>query len=303
VSAHTPPPHGIHERQTETEGLVTVYLEAGKGPDLLLLHGDASGSFDWIAVIPQLAATHHVIALDMPGFGRTPPLDGHTPTRYAAFVTAFATAIGLKDYSIIGHSFGGMIGIHLALVEENHVDRLVLVAPGGLGRTANPLQTLGAYPVLRRAAFAVSMLPGAAVINTAVCALGATCRPWNIPPLWYADQVKRARDPQYVSTTLAVVANSLTPFGQRYDLRPELARLPMPSLVVWGVLDFVVPAWQASSASLLPRGSRRLMATGHCPQLEAADQFLKVVRPFLASGHQGGAEQEEPAASGAGKRR
>ncbi|GHA45448.1 putative hydrolase [Streptomyces tauricus] len=301
MSTYTPPPHGIHERQTQTEGRTTVYLEAGTGPDLLLLHGDASGSFDWIAVIPQLAATHHVIALDMPGFGRTPPLDEHTPARYTAFVEAFVTAIGLKDYSVIGHSFGGMIAIHLALVEENHINRLVLVAPGGLGRSANPVQTLAAYPVLRRAAFAASMLPGAALINTITCALGATSRPWNIPPLWYVDQVKRAESPQYISTTLAVVANALTPFGQRYDLRPKLPHLPMPSLVVWGILDFVVPAWQAASASLLPQGSRRLMATGHCPQLEAADEFLKVVRPFLNSGRQGTDEQEEPAASGAGK--
>ncbi|MEU1054481.1 alpha/beta fold hydrolase [Streptomyces sp. NPDC005876] len=276
----------IQERRTEVERRATVYWEAGAGPDLLLLHGDAGSPLDWVTVMPRLATTHHVVALDLPGFGRTPPLDEPSPERYAAFVAAFTEVLGLRHYSLIGHSFGGMIAVYVARAAHGNVDRLVLVAPGGLGRAVNPAQILTVFPVLRRAAFAISLLPGFPVINTLLSALGTTYRPWNIPPRWYAKHLERARNPQFVGTSLAVVAHALTPFGQRYDLRPELPRLHMPTLVVWGAGDLLVPAWQAAAASLLPQGARRLLAAGHSPQLDVADDFLEAVRPFLAGDHQ-----------------
>ncbi|MEU7099190.1 alpha/beta fold hydrolase [Streptomyces longwoodensis] len=258
-----------------------MYWEAGAGPDLLLLHGDAGSPLDWIPVMPQLATTHHVVALDLPGFGRTGSLNELSPQRYATFVEAFVAAMGMRRYALVGHSFGGMIAVHVARSARQDVDRLVLVAPGGLGRAVNPVQILAVSPVLRRTAFGLSLLPGASVINTLLSALGTTYRPWNIPPQWYANHIERERDPRFVSTSLAVIADALTPFGQRYDLRPELPHLHMPALVVWGVGDLLVPAWQAAAASLLPRGTRRLLAAGHSPQLDIADDFLAVVHPFL----------------------
>ncbi|MEW2266308.1 alpha/beta fold hydrolase [Streptomyces sp. NPDC047853] len=277
---------GIRESRADVEGRVAVYLEGGAGPDLLLLHGDGGSPLDWIAVLPRLATTHHVVALDLPGFGRTPPLESLTPQEYAAFVRAFATAIGLGRYALMGHSFGGMVALHVARAAHRDVDRLVLVAPGGLGRAVNPALVLSVHPVLRRTAFAVSLLPGAAVVNTALSALGTTYRPWAVPLRWYANHVSRAWDPQFVSTSLAVLAHVLTPFGQRYDLRPELPHLHMPTQIVWGTGDLLAPVWQARAASLLPRGSQQLLAAGHSPQLDAADDFLEAVHPFLTGEHQ-----------------
>ncbi|MEE1928865.1 alpha/beta fold hydrolase [Streptomyces sp. TRM 70351] len=263
------------------DGLLTVYLESGSGPDLLLLHGAGGSSFDWIAVMRQLADTHHVFALDMPGSGKTPPLDAYSPQRYAAFVESFTASIGLKDYVLVGNSFGGMVAIHVARSVHRNVERLVLVSSGGLGRAANPLQILTSLPVMRRIVLAMSQLPGAPLINTIGSALSTTYQPWKIPPLWYKDRVQRARDPQFVRTSLAVLADVLTPFGQRYDLRPELPHLDMPTLVVWGVGDRLAPVWQAASASLLPRGDCNLLPAGHCPQLDVAGDFVRVVRSFL----------------------
>ncbi|MEU4526372.1 alpha/beta fold hydrolase [Amycolatopsis sp. NPDC024027] len=284
-------PAGVHERCVDVDGVATHYLEAGGGgPPLLLLHGNTGDAFDWIAVLGRLAANHRVVALDMPGYGKTPPLKDFSPQAFARFALAFATAVELDRFAVVGHSLGGMMAVLMAWEAPERLRSMVLVCSGGLGRATNPIQILLGRPGVRRVALAAGLLPGGALVSTVAGALYAARQPWRIPALWYQEHIRRSRIPQFAATSLAVITDITTLLGQRYDFRPELRRLRLPVLAVWGIGDPITPAWQARSVQLVPGGRYRFLPAGHYPHLEDADRFLDIVEPFLAGG------RDEPAA-------
>ncbi|MEV6449027.1 alpha/beta fold hydrolase [Amycolatopsis sp. NPDC051716] len=280
-----PLPAGIHERRADVDGVATHYLEAGEnGPPVLLLHGNTGDAFDWIAVLGRLAASHRVLALDLPGYGRTPPLEDVSPQGFARFALGFAAAVELDRFDVVGHSLGGMMAILMAREAPERVGRMVLVCSGGLGRATNPIQIFLGRPGVRRVALAAGLLAAGALVSTVAGALYATRQPWRIPALWYQEHIRRSRIPQFAATSLAVITNITTLLGQRYDLRPDLSRLRLPALAIWGIGDPITPAWQARSVRLVPGGGYRLLPAGHYPHLEDAERFTGIVESFLRNG-------------------
>ncbi|MEV4049699.1 alpha/beta fold hydrolase [Amycolatopsis sp. NPDC049688] len=298
-----PLPPGIHERCVDVDGVATHYLEGGaEGPPLLLLHGNTGDAFDWIAVLGSLAANRRVLALDLPGYGRTPPLEDVSPQGFARFALAFAAAVELDRFDVVGHSLGGMMAVLMARAAPDRLRSMVLVCSGGLGRATNPIQILLGRPGVRRVALAAGLLPGGALVSTVVGALYAARQPWRIPALWYREHLERSRIPQFAATSLAVIGNITTLLGQRYDFRPELSHLRLPTLAVWGIGDPITPAWQARSARLVPGGSYRMLPAGHYPHLEDAGRFTAIVESFLqepAAPPDGETPQHQPEAASA----
>lgn len=98
----------------------------------LLVHGLGGSSVGWVAVMEGLSRRGPVVAVDLPGFGRTPVTDGDplTVQGYVAFVLQVADALGWERFTLHGNSMGGLIGTLIAAEHPRRIERLVLVSPG-----------------------------------------------------------------------------------------------------------------------------------------------------------------------------
>ncbi|MFJ6699509.1 alpha/beta hydrolase [Streptomyces sp. NPDC091272] len=272
------------ERRTEVAGTSTRYLESGRGTPVLLLHGEGSVSEIWSEVLEGLADTHRVVAVDLPGFGHTEKLPHVDAAALAAFVWKFAQALGMRNPSVVGHSLGAAVAVHMALQQPSQVPALVLVSSSGMGRVLSPVLALQAGTPLGDLTALVPRLPLGPQLLVASSAVMGACRPWRVSPAWFASQVKSIAVPETLRTTLRLQRSSVGLLGQRNLLLDKLSELRMPTLVVWGTQDRLVPFWQAFGARRrLGRGRLKLIGCcGHLVPQEAAGELLSAVRPFLA---------------------
>jgi len=100
---------------------------AGKGPPLLLLHGHPQAHSMWHAVAPALAGDFTVIAADLPGYGRSAPVETGSKREMASVLVAMMSELGFERFSLAGHDRGGRCGYRLALDYPERVDRLAVV--------------------------------------------------------------------------------------------------------------------------------------------------------------------------------
>ena len=118
----------ISVRTATVDGASVQYLSAGSGPAIVLLHGYAETSRMWRPLIPRLAATHTVIAPDLPGIGGSAiPSDGLDMTHAGASMHALVKSLGLNKAAVVGHDIGLMVAYAYAAQFPDDVDRLVLM--------------------------------------------------------------------------------------------------------------------------------------------------------------------------------
>ena len=274
----------VKEQKIEVEGLPTRYLTAGEGPPLLLLHGVGDNAFDWQWVMPALAHTYQVYALDLPGSGGSAkPLPDYSPAFFARFATAFLDALGVERAAVVGNSLGGLAALRFALSEPERAAALGLVASAGLGRSVNPALRSLALPGCGGLAVAWGKTrPGAAQRVLGRSAL-VFSRPWRAPRGWFKEQYRLARLPGFLEAQLATARSQVGLKGQREVLLDRLPELEAPTLVVWGERDRVLPPSQArESMARLRNGTLELVPDcGHLPQVEQPERFASGLARFL----------------------
>jgi pimeloyl-ACP methyl ester carboxylesterase len=290
------------KRRVLVRGLSTLYYEAGEGPAVLLIPGIASDARNWFRVMGELATTHRVIALSLPGLGGTSPgVDVH-PVTMAAFVADFLDVLEVPSVIAVGHSFGGVVVAELALDHPDRVSRLVLVNACGLGRAVHPIAiALALLP--KRGADALSgvvSFPGGA----GALALSSKLllrQPWQIPPRTWKAQYVLARSRQSLRTSLEVFRACGGITGQRESILviDRLREITVPSLVIWGGTDPLFPVWQGRDASRrLPKGRFTvLLGAGHVSYLDNHEEFMDALGPFVRDDLPG-APTPEPANTG-----
>jgi pimeloyl-ACP methyl ester carboxylesterase len=121
----------------DTGGVKTNYLEAGKGPAVVLIHGSGPGVTayaNWRLVIPALAEEFHVFAPDMLGFGYSERPEGanYSVQTWADQVVALMDSLDIQNASLVGNSFGGAIAIRIATQHPDRVNRLVPMGAMGV---------------------------------------------------------------------------------------------------------------------------------------------------------------------------
>ncbi|MEU4448259.1 alpha/beta fold hydrolase [Actinosynnema sp. NPDC050801] len=273
-------------RRVLVNGLSTLFYEAGEGPVVLLVPGVATDPQDWFPVMGELALTHRVVALSLPGLGGTSPQRDVRPAAVASFVADFLDVLGVESVIAVGHSYGGHVVAELALQNPRAVSRLTLVDASGLGRAVHPIAiALGMLP--ERAADLASAfvsLPGGA----ATLALSSNLllrQPWRIPVMTWAAQSRLARSRQALRTSFEVFRQCAGITGQRDDLTvvDRLHRIDVPTLVVWGGLDQLLPVWQGwAAARLLPDGRLTVLAgAGHVSYLDSHEEFVDALGSFV----------------------
>jgi haloalkane dehalogenase len=115
--------------EVAVNGLNIAYREQGTGPPVLLLHGWPTSSFLWRNVMPPIARSNRVIALDLPGFGRSdkPPEATYDFELFSATLDGFLAELGVDDLAIAVHDLGGPVGVHWALHRPARVTRVALL--------------------------------------------------------------------------------------------------------------------------------------------------------------------------------
>jgi pimeloyl-ACP methyl ester carboxylesterase len=275
----------VDEQRIDVDGTPTRYLTAGQGPPLVLLHALGENALDWRWVIPTLARAHRVYAPDLPGFGDSAkPASEYSPAFFERFLAAFLDALGIERAAVVGNSLGGLAALRLALSDPPRVAALGLVDSAGLGREISLALRQLTLPGYGELAIAWSKTaPGAAVRAWGRVPL-LFARRQRVPPEWLEEQYRLARLPGFLEAALAALRAHMDPRGQREVLLDRLPRLKMPTLILWGARDRVVPPDQArDAAARLRRGSLELVpGCGHLPHVERPDRFAAILGKFVA---------------------
>ena len=275
----------MQEHNVYVEGRPVRYLAAGEGPPLVLLHGVGDNAFDWTWVMPTLARTYSVYAPDLPGSGGSakPEGDDYSPAYFGRFLNAFLDALEIERAVVVGNSLGGLVGLRLALADPERVTALGLLASAGLGRKVSPALRSLALPGYGGLAVAWGKRPPGAAQRALGRAALLFGRPGQIPVKWLKTQYGLARQPGFLEAQLATVRAQIGLRGQRQIVLSQLPSLRLPTLVVWGERDRVLPLAQAREAiSRIPDGSLALIPDcGHLPQVERPDRLAEILQGFL----------------------
>jgi pimeloyl-ACP methyl ester carboxylesterase len=276
----------VEKRKIEVDALFANYLVAGRGPPLLLLHAVEESASDWRWVLPELSRNYRVYALDLPGIGDSakPQTADYTAAFFERFVATYLDTLGIERAAVVGNSLGGLIALRLALSDPARVTALGLISSAGLGREVSPALVSATLPVYGELAVSWGKTP----LGGAQRAWGRVplvfANPARVPPEWIAEQYRLSQLPGYLEANVAALRAQLHPFlGQREVLLHQLPHLQIPTLVIWGTLDRVIPCYQAREAiARLKHGQLELIpGCGHLPQVERPDRFLAALGPFL----------------------
>ena len=275
----------IEERQVVIADLPTRYLTAGAGPTLLLVHGDGESAAGWRCVMPALARTHRVVAPSLPGHGDTAKPDtDYSPLFLAEFVHRFIDTLNLGPTVVLGNSLGGAVAARHALANPDRVPALVLVDSLGLGHEINPVPRFQTLPGVGELSVVLARTRPGAAAYAHVRARFAFADQRRAPRGWLADQRRIARRRGAIAASLAAKRTVIGVRGQHALVLGDLGRLPMPTLIVWGARDRLLPARHAhAGAARLARGQVAIIPDcGHLPHIERPADFVDIVNRFLS---------------------
>jgi pimeloyl-ACP methyl ester carboxylesterase/CRP-like cAMP-binding protein len=265
----------------------TIYTEEqgpANGPVAILIHGWSSSSFTWAPVIPLLSRRYRCIAVDLPGFGKSPaPKEPPTIGGYADLIAGLIEQVSERPVLLLGHSMGGQINATLALRHPMLVERMVLLNPALSGRLSTRVNLLLAPHVLSERFRFMEWL---------LYVLAKT-------PLDYTDHLLRpsnfAERAQVSETDYQRIRADARRHGQgrvraacygamlKGDLRGQLGRIEAPALVIWGAEDNIVPLRDAGAVAeeWADADLRLIPNAGHWPQFEQTDVTLRHIALFL----------------------
>jgi pimeloyl-ACP methyl ester carboxylesterase len=278
-------------RHLEVDGrTVGVVDSGGDGPPLLFIHGLGGIWQNWLLNLPVFMDSHRCVAVDLPGFGLSDKLDDCSIPRFARTVDAVCDHLGIEEPVVIGNSMGGFVGADLAVSFPTRVSKLVLVAAAGLST-----EYLAREPLLAGArAFMVlttrTGLRGAPVLKRKRLrriALGPIVRyPERLSFALASEIVQGANAPGFLDSFEALMS---------YSFRDKLERIEVPTLIVWGRNDMLVPVTDAELYEHLIGDNAHSVIfedTGHLPMLERPSRFNSLLRSFLAGDREPEADVE-----------
>jgi pimeloyl-ACP methyl ester carboxylesterase len=274
-----------HETSTdqtlEVDGLTVHFQHRGRGPALVLVHGLLAYSFSWRLVLPEMAKSREVFALDMPGSGNS-QCDPHLDSRLAAAarrLSRILDAVGVDICDLVGSSYGGATALRFATLEPARVRTLTLVSP------ANPWSNIG-----RKRLFLLGV-PGIGDVFPGMARLSEPFLPFFLGRM-YGDPAR------ITSETLTGYALPLQRTGVlehalkitrswHGDMRELLSELPkaaeIPTLILWGSKDRVVDPKSAEPLAGQFRNATitTLKGAGHIPYEECPEEFMRCLKAFL----------------------
>jgi len=262
------------------------YRRGGEGQVLLLVHGIAGSSRTWRDVMPALAAGHDVIAPDLLGHGESAkPVGDYSLGAYASGIRDLLGVLGVPKATVVGHSLGGGVAMQLAYQHPELCERLALVASGGLGREVSWMLRLLAVPgseLLMPIIFPPFLRDRGNDVGRWLHRRGITSA--RIDEMWrsYASLADSPNRRAFLRTLRAVV----DPGGQAVSAMDRIyLAAGLPTLIVWGDRDDIIPVAHAHAAHAAIPGSRLEIFEGaaHFPHAERPSEFVDVVSDFMTT--------------------
>jgi 4,5:9,10-diseco-3-hydroxy-5,9,17-trioxoandrosta-1(10),2-diene-4-oate hydrolase len=257
------------------DGLKLHYHEAGAGPTVVMLHGSGPGASGWSNFqrnVPEVAAAgFRLLVLDTLGYGYSSKPDDrdYTLDLVVGAVRRLLDGLGVDRCAVVGNSHGGAMAIKLALDEPARVERLILMAPGGLEERETYMKMEGIRAMVK-AFLAPEGITREALRGVLALQLH--------DPGQLGDEIVDERYRIAVTQPRRVLSSMQVPL-----LAPELGRLACPVLALWGMNDRFCPV---SGALTLAQNCRRARVTlltecGHWVMVEKAAYFNRACIDFL----------------------
>ena len=250
-------------------GTLNISRRKGDGTPVVLLHGFTADNQSWAPFEKALGLTRPLIRIDLPGHGKSPKRHVRSFQDLSRMlVEAFDEATrDLENVHIVGHSLGAALALALADIRGRRIASMTLIAPAGLG----PEIDAAALNGIVRASRVESLAPWLRKL---------TATPQGISDD-YARVAMRAREDASLRACQADMASALFPDGvQAFDLRAALSRIDLPTQILWGRSDHIVP----SAHGILADGEfalHLLTGAGHIPQIECPDRVARIVQRLI----------------------
>ena len=272
-----PPPSQF----VDIDGMSVHLRDQGRRDDpepILLLHGTSASLHTWEGWVKELAPRRRVISVDLPGFGLTGPFaDGNYHVEhYTAFLLALLDHLRVKRVVLVGNSFGGQLAWRFALAHPERSARLVLVDAAGYPRNAESVPIgfrLAGIPAL--APLMSRLLPRSMIESSVRNVYGDP------------DKVDDELVERYYQLTLR--EGNRQALRQRFaqapsgELHERIGELQLPTLIIWGARDRLIPPDNAERFAADIEGSQLVLFDdlGHVPQEEDAQRTVAVLVAFL----------------------
>ena len=247
----------------------------GSGKPLLMIHGLGGSIGSWDPIVAKLAAEREVIAVDLPGFGQTPPLDGQvTIAALADSVTAFLEEHELGKVDVVGSSMGARLA--LELVRRGGVGATVALDPGGFWgdgeRRAFAASSAVSYRLVKALQPIMPRLTGSAAARTALFGQ-LSARPWALRSDLLLNEMRSyAASPSFEDALHALV------HGPNQEGMPA-GSAQAPIVIGWGRRDWVTLPRQAPRAIAKFPDARLhwFEKCGHFPHWDAPDETVSLI--------------------------
>jgi pimeloyl-ACP methyl ester carboxylesterase len=266
------------------EAVKLAVQEAGRGKPIILIHGLGASSYTWRKIMPELAKTHRVIAIDLKGFGQSDkPLDSHYSIfDQAKLIENYMRQKKIHGATLVGHSYGGGVALAVAMSQMNspkrNIDRLVLIDSIAYRQPMPFFFQLLRTPVIGE--LGISLIPPEVQMSRALSVA------------YYKDsKVAQETVMNYASAlhseggrhALLYTINSLDP-DQADELSKHYKEFKLPALLLWCDHDRIVPlTFGKRLAQDLPNAKIEVIENcGHIPHEEQPAQTLRAIEAFTA---------------------
>jgi pimeloyl-ACP methyl ester carboxylesterase len=276
----------IERAEVKLHGHRVRFNIAGEGPPVVLIHGVAGRAAQWDQTMVQLAEQHTVIAPDLLGHGESAkPRGDYSLGAFASGIRDLLIGLDIEGATVVGHSLGGGIAMQFAYQFPERCQRLVLVSSGGLGQDVHPVlraATLPGSEIVLPVIAHEKLIEAIALIPRALGKIGLRTGP-DIAEMahGYASLSNAEGRAAFIHTVRAVI----DPMGQRINASDRLyLASKMPTLIIWGDRDRIIPVEHAQPAHEGMPGSwlELFDGSGHFPHLDDPLRFARTLAHFLA---------------------
>jgi len=269
----------VRERSLDLAGISTAVLEGGEGAPIVLLHGPGEFAAKWLRVVPELTTTHRVVAPDLPGHGTSVPTNGNRldADRVLAWLGQLIDRTCPEPPALVGHVLGGAIAARFAARHGEQVSRLVLVDTLGLAR-------FRPAPSFALALIRFTARPNERTYDRFMrrCSTDLDGLREEMGERWApfeAYNLDRARTP----SVKAAVRTLMRQVGVPRIPPAELARIAVPTTLIWGRHDLANPPRVAEAAcDRFGWPLHVIEGVADDPPRDRPDEFVRVLREVLA---------------------
>ncbi|HCQ31106.1 TPA: hypothetical protein DIU27_01820 [Candidatus Collierbacteria bacterium] len=246
--------------QTVVDGVLTNYeiFNPKQADTLVILHGWGSSLKFWIPIVKQISTDFQVILVDLPGFGSTNPIDT-TPDipEYTDFVRHFTQKLKLNKFILAGHSFGGQVALDYSIKYPENLASIILIAP---------VAVLEKPEVLKfKVKIAETIKP---MLSNPSNRLAEQLLGWYTP-----DEYANSNEHQ------KKVLHKIV----KYNLEPLMNQVKVPTDIIWGNLDIVVPNSGSILLKNIPNSRLHIISgANHLVHLTHTKQLAQIIDQIIS---------------------